>query len=296
LGTNCHASDIVVKPLTPANHFKDTYKIDFSIPCAQEFINSIALQLHSFGADFLKLDGVAPGSEVAGFDNRDDIKAYSQALSQYQIWLELSSSVSIEYASFWRQYANGWRITGDVECYSDCKGLTLWSKIASRFSSAPKWTQYAGAGGWNDFDSVDVGNGAMDGITNEERQTVVTLWAISAAPLYTGDDLTKLDSYGLQLLTNDEVLAVNRAGKPASPVSQASPQQVWHVRYSNATVAVALFNLGDATATVIAKWSDIGLSGAHAVRDMWRKQNLGSFNNQYSTSLPSHGSQLLLIS
>ena len=60
----------------------------------------------------------------------------------------------------------------------------------------------------------------MDGLTDAERQSYMTLWAIEAAPLYSGDDLTKLDSYGLSLLTNDEVIAVDQAGNPAKPVSQ----------------------------------------------------------------------------
>ena len=75
----------------------------------------------------------------------------------------------------------------------------------------------------------------MDGITDAERQSYMTLWAIEAAPLYSGDDLTKLDPYGLSLLTNDEVIAVDQAGNPARPVSQATDQQVWYAR--NATAA-----------------------------------------------------------
>lgn len=34
-----------------------------------------------------------------------------------------------------------------------------------------------------------------DGV--QERQTYATLWVISAAPLYTGDDMTKLDAWGM---------------------------------------------------------------------------------------------------
>lgn len=297
LGTNCHANDIVVQPLAPGNHFQNTYKIDYTKPCAQAYINSLASQLHSWGVNFLKLDGVAPGSAVAGYDTRDDVKAYAQALSPYHIWLELSSSVDINYINFWKQYSNGWRTTGDIECYSKCPNvITNWSKVLARFTSAPQWAQYASRGGWNDFDSLDIGNGSMDGLTNDERQSVATLWAISAVPLYTGDDLTKIDSYGQQLLTNNEVLAIDQLGKAATPISQATQQQVWTIRYGNkGPYVVALFNLGDAAAPVTANWSDLGLSGKHLVRDLWAHKNLGIFNSSYSATLPSHGSQLLFI-
>jgi len=248
------------------------------------------------GADYVKVDGVAPGSEVEGFDNRDDIKALYTALQPYKIWLELSSSVDIAYASFWKQYSNGWRITGDVDCYGHCTppSLTDWSKISGRFTAAAQWAKYAGQGGWNDLDSVDVGNGDMDGVTDIERQTYMTLWAISASPLYSGDDLTKLDAYGLQLLTNDEVISVNQVGQAASPLSESSQQQVWFVKNDTTTI-VALFNLGGSQASVTAKWGDFGLKGSVKVRDLWDRKDLGSFTDQYTATLPSHGSQLLSL-
>jgi len=250
--------------------------------------------IHSYGASFLKVDGIAPGSEVAGFDTRDDVKALSKSLGKYKIWFELSSAVELEYASFWKMYANGCRITGDIECYHCTPAaLTEWARVSSRFGTAAKWASYAGPGGWNDLDSLDVGNGNMDGVSDTERRTYMTLWVISAAPLYTGDDLTKLDSYGIQLLTNDEVISVNQAGKPAVPVSTSTEQQVWHVNYGNGTSVVAMFNLGGGKAEVTAKWSELGLKGTLKVRDMWNHKDLGSFPDQYSTTIDSHGSELL---
>ncbi|MBV9709606.1 MAG: glycoside hydrolase family 27 protein, partial [Ktedonobacteraceae bacterium] len=295
LGTSCHALDIVVEPLTFGNHFKNTYKIDYTKPCAQSYINSIAEQLHSWKVNFLKIDAVAPGSEVPGYDTRADIAAYSQALKPYHIWIELSSSVDINSISTWQQYANGWRISGDVECYGHCPtSLTNWAKVSSRFSLAPTWAPYAKPGGWNDFDSLDVGNGSMDGLTNDERQSYMTLWAIESAPLYTGDDLTMLDSYGTSLLTNDEVIAVDQAGHPAVPVSQATPQQVWFAKNRDGSYTVALFNLDSAPATVTANWSDLGFKGLTLIRDLW-SHSWGISIDSFSASLPAHGSRLLKV-
>jgi hypothetical protein len=173
--------------------------------------------------------------------------------------------------------------------------LTVWTKIARRFNDAPKWAQYAGPGGWNDLDSLDVGNGSMDGITNDERQSTMTLWAITAAPLYTGDDITQLDSYGVSLLTNDEVIGVDQVGKPATPVSQASNQQVWKVKNADGSYTVALFNLDSTSATVTANWSDLGFSGSAMVRDLWSHKNLGRFSGQFSATLNTHASRLLRV-
>jgi chitodextrinase len=121
------------------------------------------------------------------------------------------------------------------------------------------------------------------------------LWAIEAAPLYSGDDLTQLDSYGLSLLTNSEVIAVDQAGNPAKPVSQHTSQQVWYARNSDGSYTVALFNLDSAPAAVTANWSDLGITGPAAVRDLWSHSNLGDFAWSFGASLPAHGSRLLRI-
>jgi hypothetical protein len=121
------------------------------------------------------------------------------------------------------------------------------------------------------------------------------LWAIEAAPLYSGDDLTQLDSYGLSLLTNSEVIAVDQAGNPAKPVSQHTNQQVWYARNSDGSYTVALFNLDSAPAAVTANWSDLGITGPAAVRDLWSHSNLGDFAWSFGANLPAHGSRLLRI-
>ena len=118
------------------------------------------------------------------------------------------------------------------------------------------------------FDSINIGNGSMDGLTKDERQTAMTLWSMSCAPLYNGDDLTRLDNYGIQLLTNDEVIAVDQAGKPAYPVSTATDQQVWYANNGDGTYTVAMFNLGTKSSPVSVDWSSIGLNGTASVRDL----------------------------
>jgi hypothetical protein len=296
--TNCHTSDIVYPDLRLTNGWNSSYKIDYTSPCAQAYANSIADELASWGVDFLKMDGVGPGSSQgdANHDDTADIKAWSQALKQTgrPIQYTLSWSLSHNDASTWQQNSNGWRIDTDVECY--CDTLVTWNNsVKVRWNDVVQWIPDAGPGHWNNLDSLDVGDGQMDGITDVERQTYATLWSIESAPLYIGDDLSKLDSYGLSLLTNDEVIAVDQAGRPAKPVSQNTDQQVWYARNADGSYTVALFNLGGAAATVTANWNDIGVTGPALVRDLWSHQELGTANGSFSASLPSHGSRLLRI-
>jgi hypothetical protein len=296
--TDCHTSDIVYPDLRMTNGWNNSYKIDYSSPCAQAYVNSIADELAGWGVDFLKLDGVGPGSAQgdADHDNTPDVAAWSAALKQTgrPIQFTLSWSLSHDEAATWQRYSNGWRVDTDVECY--CDTLVTWNNsVKARWNDVVQWIPDAGPGHWNNLDSLDVGDGEMDGITDVERQSYATLWAIESAPLYTGDDLTKLDSYGLSLLTNDEVIAVDQAGRPAKPVSQRTDQQVWYARNADGSYTVALFNLGGVTANVTANFNDIGITGSASVRDLWSHKSLGGADGSFSASLPSHGSRLLRI-
>lgn len=295
-GTACTMRDIVAQPLQQSNYWGFGYKIDFTNPCAQSYINSVADLFAEWGVDFLKLDSVTPGSGIndLSMDTRDNVKAWSEALAPHNIWLELSWALDIRYADTWKEYANGWRVHWDIECY--CQTLTKWDNIARLFPTAAQWWRHAGPGGWNDFDSLNIGNGGVDGLTQTERQTAMTFFAVSAVPLYSGNDLTDLDEFGLELLTNDEVIAVNQAGRPARPVSVDTNQQVWYTNNGDGTFTVALFNLGDSSATMNVDWSDIGISGPASVRDLWSHAELGTFDTGYSVSeLPSHDSRLLKV-
>ncbi len=298
LGTPYHVSDIL-DPTQPGNTANQgAGKIDFSKPGAAAYVQSEANLLASWGVDYIKMDFVGPGGGRVAADNRPDIQAWHTALARSgrPIHLELSNSLSFANAGWWAKYSNGWRIEGDIECYSHCVGLTNFNvRVSLRFADAPRWVPFAGPGHWNDLDSIEVGNGDADGLTPDERQTQLTLWSIEDSPLLLGTDLTKLDPADLALLANREVIAVDQAGHPALPVSQATQQQVWYADNHDGSYTVALFNLSAATATVTANWSDLGISGPAFARDLWSHQNLGVLPTGFSASLAPHASRLLRI-
>lgn len=172
---------------------------------------------------------------------------------------------------------------------------TNWaSRTVKRWTDAPKWVPFAGPGHWNDMDSVEIGNGDVDGLTPDERVRVMTL---QAAPLLLGTDLTKLDPFDLSLITNREVIAVDQSGRPGHPVNQATPQQVWFSDDEAGTYTVALFNLAGTPATVTAGRSDLGISPDRraAVRDLWSHTDLGVVAHDFSATVPAHGARLLRV-
>jgi hypothetical protein len=294
----CTTHDIVAQPIKPSDYWGIGDKIDFSNPCSQKYIDSIGDLFASWGIDFVKFDSVTPGSGVSdlSLDARDDVAAWSKTLKAHKIWFELSWALDPNYAAYWKSKADGWRVEWDVECYCAHVALTKWDNIARLFPDVATWWRNAGDGGWNDLDSLDVGNGKMDGLTRDERQTAATLWAISAAPMYTGNDLTQLDSYGISLLTNPEVIAVDQAGTPARPVSTSTSQQVWYSLQADGSYTVALFNLGQTEKDITANFSDLGLSGTATVRDLWNHRDLGKANGSFTADdIPIHGVRLLKI-
>jgi len=294
---DCHTRDIVYPDLRRTNGWDQAYKIDFSKPCAQAYIDSIADLLASWGVDLLKLDGVGPGSFKGGpnYDNTDDVKAYRKAIDQTGRPMEflISWALSPTAVDTWTANTNGWRVDTDVECY--CDTLVTWNNsVKQRWNDVVQWIPHAGPGHWNNLDSLNVGNFEMDGVNEAERLSYMTFWAIESSPLYIGDDLTKLDDDGLALLTNDEVIAIDQAGRPAKPLSQATRQQVWFSRQTDGSFVVALFNLDDVPKRVTASWADLGITGKATVRDIWNKRGLGSTDG-ISTVVTTHGTRLLRV-
>ncbi|MEV7681234.1 CBM35 domain-containing protein [Streptomyces sp. NPDC088341] len=295
----CTTADIVYSDLRTTNGWDSAYKLDFSRPCAQKYIDSQARMFADWGYDFLKLDGVGPGSFKSGdnYNNVADVAAWQQAIAKAgrPLHLEISWSLDINHVADWKKYSNGWRIDTDVECY--CNTLVSWeNSVDDRFDDAPKWARFAAPGGWNDLDAIDVGNGEMDGLTKAERQSYMTLWAIAKSPLYTGDDLTRLDDYGVSLLTNKDVIAINQgSAPPARPVTATGDQQVWSSRNADGSYTVALFNLADTSAAVTADWQSLGFTGQARVHDVWNKEDLGTFKEKVTQALPAHGSRLFTV-
>ncbi|WP_051978874.1 alpha-galactosidase [Edaphobacter aggregans] len=275
-GTTAHIKDITITTLPGSTH-KGSYKIDFTKPAARAYIFSILRQFSRWKVDFVKLDFVGPGGGNLPADNREEVRVWHQAIlaTHRPIWLELSNWMSIDQAPLWRETSNGWRIENDVECYPcgrstdpAIKGnLTIWSKVSERFADLRPWISYAGpgtngsAGGWNDLDSLELGNGDKDGITPAERQTMFILWAISCAPLYLGTDLTRMDPADLAIITNRSLIAINQAGIPAAPLDlqqlHNKPQQAWFTKNRDGSFTLALFNLGPDSAPIKFSWREL---------------------------------------
>ena len=126
----------------------------------------------------------------------------------------------------------------------------------------------------------------------------MTLWCLVSAPLLLGNDLSKLDEFTLNVLENDEVLAVSQdsLGKQASTLSTDGYLRVLAKDLDDGTKAVGLFNTdSNSAAAVKIKWSDLNISGKKTVRDLWRQKDLGKFSDEFSMKVAPHSAELLKI-
>jgi alpha-galactosidase len=178
-----------------------------------------------------------------------------------------------------------------------------WTIIAGIGFGQDSLAQWAGAGHWNDPDMMVVGRMGRSGnpvptaLTSDERITHVTLWSMLAAPLLLGCDLSRLDQFTLDLLTNDQVIDVNQdpLGKQARRVARTDWSEVWSRPLWDGAIAVGLFNRGPKRTEVVARWADLSLRGRHPVRDLWQQKDLGVFDGSFSAHVPAHGAALAKI-
>jgi Alpha galactosidase A/Alpha galactosidase C-terminal beta sandwich domain len=270
--------------------------INYKAPGAQDFIDSWADELVSWDIDYLKLDG------VGSFDI-PDVKAWSEALRQTgrPVHLELSNSLAIKDASVWANYSNGWRTGHDIECYScETNGssypLTDYASVEARFDQVAEWRPYGRPGAFNDYDSVEVGNGDNDGLTVPERETQLSLWALASSPLILGTNLTRLNSTDLALLKNTAVISVDQDAIDASRVLETSTSQIFAKTERDGDVVVGLFDTGASPERLSLPFRLIGLSPAehYQVEDLWSHQATMSAG-PIAARVPAHGVALLRI-
>jgi alpha-galactosidase len=185
---------------------------------------------------------------------------------------------------------NLWRTTGDIgDNYARMAGIG--------FSQAGL-AKYAGPGHWNDPDMLEVGNGGM---SLTEYRTHMSLWAILAAPLLAGNDLSKMTPETAQILTNRKVIAIDQdpAGIQGDRVRSEGPFEIWAKPLADGSKAVALFNREDTwmkSAMMEVNFRDLGFDGSVKVFDVWENKDLGVLEGMYKTEVPPHGVALLVVS
>ena len=328
LGTSYRADDIATT--IPQNNYNcgGMTGINYSAPGAQAYVDSVVDELASWGVDYIKLDGITNS-------NVPDIEAWSAAIKQSGRPMVLNitqGSYSVKIAPALKQYANQWEFAPDIEINGPDEGsapscnappftgclsvfpLTSFSHWKDRFDDAAEWQPYGGPGGFNDYDSIEVGDGtANSGMSLAAEQSQLSLWALGSAPLILGSDLTSavtnaygtssgLDPTDLKMLTNGDMLAIDQDAIDASRIYDVGSAQIFAKTEPSGDEIVGLFdtstNLSGGNDTISTTPSAVGVisSRGYLVRNVWTGQT--SYLRPTGTitaSVPSEGVALYRV-
>lgn len=187
--------------------------------------------------------------------------------------------------------AQSWRTTEDID--------DTWESMYNIGFTQGPLAAYAGPGRWNDPDMMIVGQVGWgeqlrpSRLTPDEQYTHVSLWSLLAAPLLIGCDISKLDAFTLNLLTNDEVLAIDQdtLGVQATRVRE----ELWVKPLADGSKAIGIFNLDTVYREMILPWKEVGMTGPVLVRNCWQQRDEGVVKDVYHVRVPPHGVHLIKV-
>ncbi|MFC9331574.1 RICIN domain-containing protein [Kitasatospora sp. NPDC057015] len=193
---------------------------------------------------------------------------------------------ALDFTSWAASTSNQWRISTDIN--------DSWSRIMYNFGHDTGHAA-AGPGGWNGPDILEVGNGGM---TDAEDRTHFGLWAVVAAPLVMGHDVSTQSAATKAILSNADVIAVDQDSKgvQGTVVSDSGGLLVMRKPLANGDVAVTLTNKNSASATISTTASALGIGGvaSYSLKHLWSK-GTSTATGAISATVASHATVMYRV-
>ncbi|MFG2563902.1 NPCBM/NEW2 domain-containing protein [Streptomyces sp. NPDC048567] len=244
-----------------------------------------ARQFADWGVDYLKYDNC----NNQGVDAKERYTTMRDALVAtgrpivYSI-CEWGQNEPWEWAA---ELGHLWRTTGDIN--------DSWGSMLSIMKQNLPLAAAAGPGHWNDPDMLEVGNGGM---TDTEYRTHFSMWSVMAAPLLIGSDLRTASQETFDILSNEEVIAVDQdpLGRQGEVLSSDGGRWVVAKEMADGSRAVALFNETGSAQRIATTAAAVGLERAsgYTVRDLWDHTTRNTAGG-LSATVPAHGTVLLRV-
>lgn len=246
------------------------------------FLNQDARQWGEWGIDFCKWDWL--------LNRAPEIVAVSDSLKQSgrDMICSLSNRAVYDLGPTFVAHANSWRGANDF--------LGRWTFLANIAFSGDRWAKYTGPGHWPDMDMLVCGVawGKPTGLTPDEQYVEMSMWCLMSSPILISCELERLDEFTLRLLTNDEVLDISQdpLGKAARRTLTRDLLDVWVKDLEDGSKAIGFFNRSREPLQATIDLKALGLSGKYSVRDLWKRADVGSVDQEITVSPPPHGVQL----
>ncbi len=164
-----------------------------------------------------------------------------------------------------------------------------WASLLEVLDATTPLAAYARPGAFNDPDMLEVGNGEL---TESEARAHFSLWSILSAPLLAGNDVSAMSEATRQILTNQEVIALDQdpLGLQGALVRREGDLDVYAKPLASCGArGVVLFNRGSSSLDTTLSWPEIWLEpGSASVRDLWSHIDLGAATDEVTLTVPPH--------
>jgi len=249
-------------------------------PSSYEHEFEDAATFASWGVDFLKYDycfrsPIVPGkylfrkmgTALANCGRDILFSACSWGMDETAQWIKETS-------------AQMWRSTGDIQ--------DNWEKVKALTYAQDDLLPYAGVGCFNDMDMLIVGmynkgNASLGGCTDEQYKAHFSIWALLGSPLMMGGDLRDMSESCYQIMTNEEMIAINQdpGMRQVFKVGRQGPwgkdTRIYCRLLSNGDYAIGMFNMGERKARMSLNLDELGLGMSTGktlqLHEVWTKED-----------------------
>lgn len=253
----------------------------------------MALYFDELDFDFIKVDycGADAGNNAEGLD-LDEEQRYKEIAAAINGVNKKNLNWNIcrwAFPGTWVcDIVDSWRTTEDI--------YLGWASIKSIIGQSLYLSAYTTYGHYNDMDMLEVGRG----LTEEEDKTHFGMWCIMSSPLMIGCDLNDIKGNALELMQNEELIALNQneLGLQAYVVEKENGCYILvkdvEELYGKKR-AVAVYNPTDGQKTVSVNFDMLDLAGEVKARDLFERADAGSYNTQMSVTVPAHGTRIYTL-
>ena len=295
-----HTAREIAKRASICEWNTDMYGVDPEQEGAREYYESLFALYAQWGVDFIKIDDICremPHEKTELILISDCIRNCGRDM----IFSLSPGPAVLDECETYKQTADMWRITDDF--------WDSWPLLKDMFRRCELWQGKNQPGCYPDCDMLPVGviGGCFDkkverqsALTVEEQRTMMSLWCIAGSPLMAGAELTKLDDFTLALLTNRDVLDMQRCGQYAMQLARTDEYAIWVSRDpAKDRGYIALFNLADEERAVhcwVGAIADRGYKpyDGGRIRELWTGAEAAFSSGGLACLVPAHGARVFV--
>ena len=234
--------------------------------------------LEEYGFDFIKVDWC--GGQKLGLDEEQQYTKIAKIIDEIRERTGRCIVFNIcrwQFPGEWAtKIADSWRTGADIR--------PTFESLVYQIDNIRSLARYTSPGHVNDLDMMQVGNG----LNHEEEKSHFAMWCMMSTPLMIGCDLTMIPESTLEILKNEELIAINQ--DPAFLQAYVAKEiknddgvvvgEVWIKNLGceqSCEKAVAFFNRSEESVNFKVSLADVGLDGeVISVRDLWEHSDISS--------------------